>query len=149
MTEVSFYHLERTAVEAALPKILEKALAAGLRCVVVAGSDERVAALNSALWTYHQNSFLPHGSAEDGTAAEQPVYLTTLEENPNGATVLALVDGAEGLDLGAFDRVLDLFDGHDSQAVEAARARWKALKGAGHDLTYWQQTERGGWEQKA
>ncbi len=149
MTEVSFYHLERTALEQALPRILDKALAAGLRAVVVAGSDERVSALNSALWTYDANSFLPHGSAEDGRAGDQPVYLTTEDENPNNATVLALVDGVESGILGSFDRVLDLFDGHDDAAVQAARQRWKKLKDAGHDLTYWQQTERGGWEQKA
>ncbi len=149
MTEVSFYHLERTALEQALPRILDKALAAGLRAVVVAGSDERVSALNSALWTYDSNSFLPHGSAEDGRASEQPVYLTTEDENPNSATVLALVDGVESEILASFDRVLDLFDGHDDAAVQAARQRWKKLKDAGHDLTYWQQTERGGWEQKA
>ncbi len=149
MTEVSFYHLERTALEQALPRILDKALAAGLRAVVVAGSDERVSALNSALWTYDPNSFLPHGSAEDGRAADQPVYLTTEDENPNSATVLALVDGVESEILATFDRVLDLFDGHDDAAVQAARQRWKKLKDAGHELTYWQQTERGGWEQKA
>lgn len=149
MTEVSFYHLERSAVEAALPKILEKALAAGHRSVVLTGSDERLAALNSALWTYDQNSFLPHGGAEDGRATDQPIYLTTNEENPNGATVLALVDGVAGVDVTGFERVLDLFDGHDNQAVEAARARWKILKEAGHDLKYWQQTEAGGWQQKA
>ena len=148
MTEVSFYHLERTALEQALPRILDKALAAGLRAVVVAGSDERVSALNSALWTYDSNSFLPHGSAEDGRASEQPVYLTTEDENPNSATVLALVDGVESEILASFDRVLDLFDGHDDAAVQAARQRWKKLKDAGHDLTYWQQTERGGWENK-
>lgn len=149
MTEVSFYHLERTALEAALPRILDKALAAGLRTVVVAGSDERVAALNSALWTYDPNSFLPHGSAEDGPAANQPIYLTTEEENPNGASVLAIVDGVEIQDITSFTRVLDLFDGHDADAVQAARTRWKTLSDAGHDLTYWQQTEQGGWTKKA
>jgi DNA polymerase-3 subunit chi len=149
VTEVSFYHLERTALEAALPRILDKALAAGLRTVVVAGSDERVAALNSALWTYDPNSFLPHGSAEDGPAANQPIYLTTEEENPNGASVLAIVDGVEIQDITSFTRVLDLFDGHDADAVQAARTRWKTLSDAGHDLTYWQQTEQGGWTKKA
>jgi DNA polymerase-3 subunit chi len=149
VTEISFYHLERTALEAALPRILEKATAAGLRSVVVAGSDERLAALNLALWTYDANSFLAHGGAEDGPAAEQPIYLTTEDENPNGAQVLALVDGVEVASLEAFERVLDLFDGDDADAVQAARRRWKTLKEAGHDLTYWQQTEQGGWAKKA
>jgi DNA polymerase III subunit chi len=149
MTEVSFYHLERTPLKVALPKILEKAHSAGMRTVVIAGSEEHVAELNTALWAYDPDSFLPHGSAEDGPAADQPIYLTTHDENPNAASVLALVDGVDIPDFSKFDRVLDLFDGHDQDAVQAARGRWKVRKDAGHDLTYWQQTPTGGWEKKA
>lgn len=148
MTAVSFYHLQRASLDRALPKLLEKVLESGRRAVVIAGSEEQVEALDAALWTYEQRSFLPHGSAADGHADRQPVYLTAADENPNGADVLVLVDGAASANLGAFDRVLDMFDGHDAEAVEAARARWRDLKDAGHELTYWQQTERGGWERK-
>lgn len=148
MTAVSFYHLQRASLDRALPKLLEKVLESGRRAVVIAGSEEQVEALDAALWTYEQRSFLPHGSAADGHADRQPVYLTAADENPNGSDVLVLVDGAASANLGAFDRVLDMFDGHDAEAVEAARARWRDLKDAGHELTYWQQTERGGWERK-
>ena len=148
MTAISFYHLQRTSLDRALPKLLEKVLESGHRAVVVAGSEEQVEALGTALWTYEQRSFLPHGSAADGHADRQPVYLTVDDENPNGSDVLVLVDGAASANLDGFDRVLDMFDGHDAAAVEAARARWRDLKEAGHELTYWQQTERGGWERK-
>lgn len=148
MTAVSFYHLERTSLDRALPKLLEKVLERGHRAVVLAGSDARVEALNTALWTYEQRSFLPHGSETDGFADRQPIYLTTHDENPNGADVLVVVDGAQSERLDAFARVLDMFDGHDEAAVEAARNRWRDLKEHGHELTYWQQTPQGGWEQK-
>ncbi|MCE2492506.1 MAG: DNA polymerase III subunit chi [Alphaproteobacteria bacterium] len=148
MTAISFYHLERTSLDRALPRLLEKVLERGHRAVVIAGSEERVEALNTALWTYEQQSFLPHGSAADGHADRQPVYLTAEDENPNGSDVLVLVDGVASANLETFARVLDMFDGHDSEAVEAARARWRDLKDAGHELTYWQQTAQGGWEQK-
>lgn len=149
MTEVSFYHLQRTGLEAALPRLMEKALAKGLRAVVVAGSEERVAALDAALWTYGQGTFLPHGTAADGLASEQPVFLTTeVGLRPNGAQVLALTDGVSTKDFNGFERVLELFDGNDPEAVAAARHRWKELEEAGHALTYWQQTDTGGWEEK-
>ena len=77
----------------------------------------------------------------------QPIYLTTIDENPNGSDVLVLVDGAISGQLDSFERVLDMFDGHDNGAVEAARARWRTLKDIGHELTYWQQTSQGGWKQ--
>ena len=149
MTEIRFYHLTRMPLERALPALLERALAAGMRSVVIAGSEERVEALNQLLWTYEERSFLPHGSKRDGRPERQPVWLTTEDENPNGATCLVLTDGAVSGRVGEYQRCLDLFDGQDPAAVEAARARWKDWKTAGHELSYWQQDESGRWQQKA
>jgi len=148
MPEFRFYHLERRRLDSALPDILEEALAEGARAVVQAPSGEQVEALNERLWTYSDESFLPHGAARDGEPEAQPVYLTDGEENPNGATMLVLVDGTEPGDLAGFSRCADLFDGNDPDAVIAARGRWRAATAAGHTLTYWQQTEKG-WEKKA
>jgi len=148
VTEVGFYHLQNWPLERALPRLLERVLAAGLRAVVIAGSAERVAALDALLWTADPNGFLPHGTAADGNPALQPVWLTTEDEAPNGATVLVLCDGAASERIASFERCLDVFDGNDPEAVAAARARWSACKAAGHGVTYWQQTERGGWEKK-
>ncbi len=148
MTEVGFYHLTATALDRALPRLLGKAHEAGMRAVVLAASEERIAALDAALWTFDPASFLPHGTARDGNAEAQPIYLTTAEENPNGATLLVLVDGVEPGYLDGFVRCLDLFDGNDAEAVQAARERWKRLKDAGHALTYWQQTPPGGGEKQ-
>ena len=149
MTEVRFYHLTRTRLENALPQMLEKTLARGQRAVVRAGSGERVEALNNWLWTYGDRTFLPHGSAKDGYAEAQPVWLTTEDENPNGAQVLFLTDGTDTERLADYALCADLFDGTDDAAVAAARARWSARKEAGHEVTYWRQTETGGWEKAA
>ncbi len=149
LTEVRFYHLTKKPLERALPELLEKVLARGWRAVVMAGSEERVEALNTLLWTYGDRSFLPHGSARDGHPEEQPVWLTVADENPNGAEVLILTDGAASAAVPDYSMCCELFDGRDEAAVAAARERWSAYKAAGHALTYWQQTERGGWEKKA
>jgi DNA polymerase III subunit chi len=148
MAEIGFYHLLSTPLERALPRLLERARQQDLRIVIRAGSPERVEHLNSLLWTYDEAGFLAHGSQRDGNAAEQPIFLSHKDENPNGATVLFLVDGVEARDLGEFARCLDLFDGNDPDAVQAARNRWRAAQAAGHTLTYWQQTGSG-WEKKA
>lgn len=149
MTDVAFYHLQRSPLEAVLPKLLEKTLAAGKRAVVVAGSEARIEALAGHLWTYEPDSWLPHGTARDGHAAAQPIWLTAGDDVPNGATFVFLTDGADVADLAAFERCFDLFDGNDAAAVDAARRRWTARRAAGHAVTYWQQGERGGWERKA
>jgi len=145
VTEIGFYHLRNLTLDRALPQLLEKAFAGGYRVVLIAGSAERVDHLNALLWTYGDAAFLPHGSVKDGNAAQQPIWLTVDDENPNDADMLVLVDGASSRQIERYKRVLDIFDGNDEAAVVAARQRWQQAKAAGHVLTYWQQTEKG-WE---
>jgi DNA polymerase-3 subunit chi len=147
VSEIGFYHLTRTSAEAALPRLLGRTLAAGQRAVVLCGSEARVAELEEALWAAPEPDWLPHGSARTGEADLQPIWLTAVEEAPNGARYLFLTDG-QTADASKFDRVFDLFDGADEAAVQAARQRWTAAKAAGHSITYWLQGERG-WEKKA
>ena len=149
MTRVSFYHLTTAPLEQALPVLLEKSLSAGHRVVLMAGSAERVGHLDAHLWTYDPASFLPHGAGRDATSAQQPVFLTDADENPNDADLLVLTDGVTSQHLGKFTRCLNLFDGQDEAAVAQARAYWKEWNAAGHELIYYQQTERGGWTEKA
>lgn len=145
MAEIGFYHLTRTSLDVALPKLLGRVLATGGRAVVKAASEERVAALDTALWLCPDPEWLPHGTRATGEADLQPIWLTTDDEAPNGARHLFLVEGVTSARLDAFERVFDLFDGRDEDAVAAARTRWTAAKADGHALTYWRQTERG-WE---
>jgi DNA polymerase-3 subunit chi len=150
VAEVLFYHLQRQPLEAVLPTLLEKSLERGWRVVVQAVSDERLAALDDHLWTYSDDSFLPHGTDREAHAADQPVVLTTGTGNPNGASVRFLLEGAEiPADVSAYQRLVILFDGGDQQALALARAQWRAVKDAGHEATYWQQDEGGRWARKA
>jgi DNA polymerase-3 subunit chi len=145
MTEFSFYQLLRTPLEQALPRILEKVRELDLRAVVVVGSEQRVESLSQALWTYDPASFLAHGSARDGHAGDQPIWLTDRDENPNGAAVVVLADGATVAAPEAFQRCIEIFDGRDEAQTQAARVRYKAAKDAGHALKYFRQSETG-WE---
>ena len=147
MTEIRFYHLTRSALEQVLPELLEKVLERGWRAVVMASSPERVEALTQHLWTYQERGFLPHGNAKDGHAEDQPVWLTDTQENPNGATVAMLTDGATLDNLSGFNLVCEIFDGNNDRDLATARARWKEYKDADFSLTYWQQTDNG-WEKK-
>jgi DNA polymerase-3 subunit chi len=147
--EVRFYHLQSSTVEQALPSLLEKALQQEMRAVVLAGSAERLQSLDISLWTYRPDSFLPHGTAADGHAEDQPIWLTTQAENPNSASVLFSLDGQGVGGVDGIKLACDIFDGADADALAAARERWKAAKEQGNELTYWQQGERGGWEKKS
>src|SRR5262245_51228766 len=146
MTEVLFYHLQRQPLERVLPTLLEKSLERGWRVLVQAASDERVEALDAHLWTYRDDSFLPHGTHRESVAAMQPVLLTVGDHNPNGAHVRFLVDGTPmPADAETYQRIVLLFDGEDADAVAAARARWTEAKARGFEVTYWQADEQGRW----
>jgi DNA polymerase-3 subunit chi len=146
MTEFSFYQLLHTPLEQALPKILEKVRELDLRAVVVVGSEARIDSLSRALWSYDPATFLAHGSARDGYPGDQPIWLTERDENPNGAAVVVLADGATVAAPDSFQRCIEIFDGRDEAATAAARLRYKQAKDAGHGLKYFRQSEKG-WEQ--
>lgn len=149
MTEVLFYHLQHQSLERVLPGLLERTLERGWRAVVQTQSRERLEALDAWLWTYREDSFLPHGTDRDGPAAAQPIYLTAEDETPNGASVRFLVEGATINGFEGYDRIVHLFDGHDAAAVDQARAEWKRARAAGCVVTYWQQDDSGRWEKRA
>lgn len=149
MGRADFYHLQRSRLEDALPRLLDRALKVEQRILVLAGSPARVEELNVHLWS-DRALWLPHGSAPDGHAGDQPIWLTAdPADNPNDARFLFLCDGMDSPLAESMARTFDLFNGHDPQAVESARRRWKARQGGGHDLYYWQQDGSGRWIEKA
>lgn len=151
--QIRFYHLTRRSVAEVLPALLFKALEAGHRAVVRHGAGADSGALSRALWVAQPASFLAHGCAPaqgaDPHAADHPIWLTPGAENPNGADVLFLLPGANAGESGGYALVCHLFESADGAALDAARASWRAAKGAGADPAYWQETEAGSWEQRA
>lgn len=147
--EVLFYHLTHQPLEAALPRLLQKCLERDWAVVVQTGSPERCSALDAHLWAFSDDSFLPHGTRADGHVETQPIFLTSESDNPNAADVRFLVDRAAPPPLGGYKRAVYLFDGNDAEALAETRVRWKEAKAEGFDVTYWRQTENGGWERKA
>ncbi|MDX2095086.1 MAG: DNA polymerase III subunit chi [Alphaproteobacteria bacterium] len=143
---IQFYHLLSTTRERAVPKLMEKVIKSGSRAVMLTGSDALLKTMSDALWTNDPASFLPHGSARDGHAAEQPVYLALVEENPNGADVLCVLDGSLPASAGSYGKLLDVFDGSNEADVAAARTRWMHYKNLGFALHYIKQQPGGGWK---
>ncbi len=150
MSEIRFYHLFTQSLEQALPAILNKALSTGRKIVVRLPDKKAVEHFDDHLWTYHPDGFLPHGAAGEGYEERQPVLLTDKAENPSGADMIVLGDiQTVPENINDFSLCCDFLNGQNEDSVAAARIRWKAYKDAGHSVNYWQQTENGGWEQKA
>ncbi len=146
---VDFYHLQKSSLEQALPMLAEKVYATGKRLLIKTELTEKAEYLNTLLWTFRPDSWLPHGSESDGNEADQPVLITTRNGNLNQAEMVMLVDGGTVDEIRGFERCLNLFNGHDETAVQQARELWKAVVDAGFEAYYWQQNNAGKWEMKA
>jgi len=149
VTDVLFYHLTSTPLEATLPSLVERSLARGWRVHVQGTDAARLTQFDQLLWSYAKEGFLPHGIDGDGNETEQPVLLSTHAEAKNTAQLLMLIDGArhEPSNFSNFERVCVFFDGNEATALNQARADWKAVKAADLEAKYWAQ-EGGKWVQK-
>jgi DNA polymerase-3 subunit chi len=154
VTEVLFYHLERRSLDDVLPGLIERTLERGWRALIRAESAERAEAIDALLWTYNDQTFLPHAQAGDGDAARQPVLITVEEGNANKADVMFLVGGArppvwDGPAATGLTRIVLMFDGRDPELLARAREAWRGAKAAGHDATYWKESVNGKFEKQA
>jgi len=150
MTETLFYHLERRSLDEVLPGLVERTLGRGWRAVIRAESSERADAVDTLLWTYNEQSFLPHAQSGDGNPKRQPVLITVEDENPNNANVLFCIGGAvpHWSAVGDLTRVILMFDGRDEDALAVARGAWKDARAAGHEVTYWKESPSGKFEKQ-
>lgn len=149
MDDIRFYHLQRQTLEEALPNLMGKVAEAGLRAVIKADDQATIDTLDKVLWDFEPASFLPHDKDGSDYPGDQTFFLTTRDENPNDATVIILVDAANIADFESYARCLYMFDGRNEDVVASARSDWKRWKDGDWSMSYWQQKEMGGWEQKA
>ena len=146
MTEIRFYHIQKKSAEATVFDLAERALTRGHRILIRLKDEDEAKRLNDFLWVNKPESFLPHGM-ENPEA--QPIFLTATNENLGNADVLFLMPGSESSGVETFKLVCDILDGRDEEQISAGRARYRDWKTQGHELSYWQQTDAGKWEQKS
>ncbi len=149
MSEVWFYHLERSTLDQVLPELLDRTLQRGWKARVRVADEGAREAIDERLWTWRDESFLAHGLSDQPHPERQPILLTAGHENPNGSQALFIVDGSDMSLTEEFERGFIIFDGRDETALTQARERWKSLKGQGANLAYWKQSDGGRWEKAA
>jgi DNA polymerase-3 subunit chi len=140
---VDFYHLTATSIERVLPRICEKLLADKERLLIVA-EPGLLGQLDTHLWSYSRDSFLPHGRHDGAAPGDQPILLSPEPEPLNGARNIALADGRWRDEALTFERAFYFFD---SAHIDEARQSWRALKDKAEvECRYWKQVE-GKWVQ--
>ena len=137
-------------MENVLPVLASKVFASGKRLLINARQQEVAEHVNTLLWTYAPDSWIPHGTIRDGHEKRQPVFICEDGKNPNDAQVLMLIDEADISELAGFERCLFVFDGTVPDVVARARVFWKTVAATqGYEAHYWAQNDAGKWEEKA
>jgi len=146
--EYWFYHLEASSVEGVLPGLLEKTLQKGWKALVKL-PEAQLKEMDDYLWTYKDDSFLPHGRDDEPLADQQPITLSSNAVSAEGHAAIFLLGGTDIANMTGAERCMVMINGRSQDDVMRERKRWKALKEAGATLSYYQQNDRGSWEKKA
>jgi DNA polymerase-3 subunit chi len=146
MPEIRFYHVQKLEKDAAIPALVSKAYDSGYRIVVLTESEQQTKKINELLWTWKDDSFLPHGTDKDEKPEDHPIWISSKNKNPNNATMVLLTAPALETSLDDYELCCIMIDGQKPDDIEKGRIKWKELKEKGASLSYWQQENTGTWK---
>lgn len=146
---VDFYHLQKKPAQDVIPELASKVLQSTQKMVILTSSKEQSDFLNSLLWTFKPDSWLPHGNYKTGSPDLQPIWITEKYENPNESKIIMLLDGLTLSDYSDFERCLYLFNGNNEEELKKARLFWTDAKQNNCENHYWQQDSSGKWFEKS
>ena len=113
-------------------ELAKRALAAGQATLILARDDEQAEALDTLLWEFDENAYLPHQIA--GTDEDDDV--TPLLIVPPGAVSAdrpLVINLRDEIAPGQYERVLEVVPA-DPAAREPLRVRWRAYQERGFTL---------------
>ena len=138
MAQVDFYVVASGGAEGAAAvacKIVEKAWQQGLRVFVHAASEHEARRLDELLWTFRQDSFVPHARSSDGDAAAEAVTIGSDLGEGIGRDVLVNVCAPVAAATATFERIAEVVS-DDADVRAAARERYAAYRRLGVELRH-------------
>ncbi|MFO1419126.1 MAG: DNA polymerase III subunit chi [Methylotetracoccus sp.] len=111
-------------------RLTEKAYRLGHRIYIQTESEQTAALLDDLLWTFRQNSFVPHARWPAGEQPETPVFLGTAEPPEFLDDVLINLSDAVPSTFDRFARLVEIVD-QDETGKEAGRRRFRFYRDRG------------------
>ena len=136
MTQVDFYVLPGDSIENRLHfacRLTDKAYRLGHRVFIHTESAQQTRLLDDLLWTFQQNSFIPHSVYQDAAEAPAPVLLAHDAEPDASSQVLINLAAEVPLFFSRFERVAELVDA-DAKVRRSGRSRYSFYKERGYPL---------------
>lgn len=118
-------------------RVVRRARAANCRVLLFSRDADRLARLDTALWTFSALDFVPHVAMDSPLAARTPVLLTaSLDHGTPPCPVLVNLDDEVPPALtslaGRFERLIEVVSREDDDRRQA-RERFRAYRAAGYD----------------
>jgi len=140
MTKVDFYILEGDSGnrEQTACRIAEKAYRLGHGVYIHTADQGQASRLYELLWTFKQNSFVPHGIEGESLDPDAPVLIshkTELADSTQGHSRQVLINLAQDIPMffSSFERVAEVI-GQDTENKASGRHRYKFYRDRGYSL---------------
>ncbi len=130
MTRVDFYILPDDSsrnLEVFACKLTEKAYTQGMKVYINTQSEQQTQSLNGLLWTFKQESFLPHEIAVDSSSADAPIMIGNGVEPEQSNGLLINLSQDVPLFFSQFERLAELVN-QNEQIKEKGRERFRFYK---------------------
>ena len=150
MTQIIFYNTAPLQVENTLFNLIEKSIENGYKSLLLFNDKNKCSAIDEKLWTYKQNSFLPHLTEDEKISDEIdiPIYLSTKNENPYKAELLFSIDGFLPNNINNFERVIIIVDVNDKILLEEYKKYYLDINEDFEDIVFYKSNDNGKWTEK-
>lgn len=133
--QVDFYILDKSDIRGKLLfscRIVQKAFSQGLRILVLTGTEQQSQHMDQLLWTFAQNSFIPHGRSGPQSAdwRDYPVQVGHVPVATELVDVLVNLQEAVSDAVFGYRRVVEMVS-DDQQDRDRGRARFRTYRARG------------------
>ena len=133
--EIVFIVLNSAVKSRIVCDLAEKCYLNKQRIVIYTKSEEECEIIDSLLWTWKQQSFVPHKYLDRLSKSQnEPIVLTTNIESAAGYDTVLLVDPLPMEIISQFSKVIDFAEKYDSQGIELSRKRYKLYKDQNYNI---------------
>ncbi len=137
MSQVNFYILNTVSIEQFTCQLVEKVFQKGHEIHIFTKDSQQTERLDQLLWTYDEQSFLPHVAATENNTDLQrdtPVTISHHAEHALTSDVLINLRAEIPAFYPQFNRVAELVSA-DPQQRQTARVRYKQYQQQGNAVT--------------
>ena len=136
MTKIDFYVVAPQAQGSRFllaSRVADKARKAGHRVVIHTASDEEARHMDRMLWTFNEQSFIPHARLGEGDPALNPILIGDASKSHDEHDVLINLGTEVPTFFSRFERLAECVD-NDQTIRNASRERYRFYRDRGYPL---------------